>query len=93
MKIKVERGPAFSGRVPIKVLNLPVGVQVSNLGLNGVLVREDETERAITLHAEPWVTAAERPFFAVGRAESAATEHASVASTLVVEPIPTSVSR
>ena len=91
--VKVERGKAFSGRVPINVQNLPQGVRVLNVGLNGVLVRDGETERSITLHAEPWVKAVERPFYAVGKAESAATEHSSAASTLVVQPLTNAVSR
>ena len=33
----------------------------------------------MTLYAEPWVGAMERPFYAVGKAEAAATEHSSAA--------------
>ena len=45
LNLAVERGPAFSGRVPIDVRNLPQGVRVLNIGLNGVLVTENQTER------------------------------------------------
>ena len=82
----VERGPAFTGRVPIDVRNLPRGVRVLNIGLNGVLVTEAQTERPVFLYAEPWVGPTERPFFAVGRAEAAGTEHASPPIPLVVLP-------
>jgi hypothetical protein len=82
----VERSPAFEGRVPIDVRNLPTGVRVENIGLNGVLVTENQSERAVSLYAEPWVKPMERPFFAVGKCESAGTEHSSPPITLVVEP-------
>jgi WD40 repeat protein len=89
VKLSVARGPAFAGRVPIEVRNLPVGVRVLNVGLNGVLVTEAQTERSFRLAAEPWVGPAERPFYAVGKAESAGTEHSSPPVTLVVEPAAT----
>jgi WD40 repeat protein len=82
----VERSPAFEGRVPIDVRNLPQGVRVENIGLNGVLVTETQTERNVFLYAEPWVKPMERPFFAVGKCESAGTEHSSPPITLVIEP-------
>jgi WD40 repeat protein len=86
MKLAVERAPAFSGRVPIEVKNLPQGVRVLNIGLNGVLVTEKQTERAVSLYAEPWAEPSERPFFAVGKAESAGTEHSSAPISLRIQP-------
>ncbi|WZP01000.1 c-type cytochrome domain-containing protein [Isosphaeraceae bacterium EP7] len=86
LTLAVARGPAYAGRVPIDVRNLPHGVRVMNIGLNGVLVTETQVERSITLYAEPWVKATERPFYAVGRAESAGTEHSSPPITLTVLP-------
>jgi hypothetical protein len=86
MKLNVERSPAFTGRVPIEVRNLPQGVRVLNIGLNGVLVTETEHERTITLFAEPWTEPLERPFYAVGKAESAGTEESSPPILLVIEP-------
>jgi hypothetical protein len=69
MKFGVERNPNFSGRVPIDVRNLPHGVRVLNIGLNGVLVTEKQTERSVFLYAEPWVQPMERPFYASARLE------------------------
>ncbi len=86
VKFLVARGPALTGRVPIEVRNLPKGVRVMNIGLNGVLVTEVQTERTVTLYAEPWTPPGERPFFAVGRAEAAQTEHSSPPITLIVHP-------
>ncbi|MGE3821053.1 MAG: hypothetical protein AB7I30_16695, partial [Isosphaeraceae bacterium] len=88
MRLSVDRSPAFKGRVPIDVRNLPYGVRVMNIGLNGVLVTESQTDRTITLYAEPWVQPMTRPFYAVGKAESAGTEHSTKPITLVVEPGP-----
>lgn len=86
MSLSVARGAAFTGRVPIDVRNLPQGVRVLNIGLNGVLITETQTERTVFLYAEPWVEPMERPFYAVGKAESAGTEHSSAPITLVVAP-------
>jgi hypothetical protein len=86
LTLSVARGPAFTGRVPIDVRNLPHGVRVLDVGLNGVLVTEKQTERQIRLYAEPWAAAGERPFYAVGKAEAAGTEHSSPPIALTVEP-------
>ena len=89
MTLAVERGPAFRGRVPIDVKNLPQGVRVLNIGLNGVLITEAQAERTVTLLAEPWAKPMDRPFYAVGKAESAGTEHSSSPIELVVVPAQT----
>ena len=86
LTLTVERSPAFTGRVPIDVRNLPRGVQVQNIGLNGVLVTEKETSRTISIRAEPWAAPQERPFFAVANCEAAGTQHASRPIRLIVAP-------
>jgi len=86
MTLAVKRRPAFKGRVPIEVKNLPQGVRVLNIGLNGVLVTETQTERTISLLAEPWAQPMVRPFYAVGKAESAGTEDSSPPIELAVVP-------
>jgi hypothetical protein len=86
LTLSVERAPAFAGRVPIDVRNLPHGVRVLDVGLNGVLVTERQAERTIRLYAEPWAPPGGRPFYAVGKAESAGTEDSSPPIRLVVEP-------
>ena len=86
MTLAVERVPAFRGRVPIDVKNLPQGVRVLNIGLNGVLITEAQAERTVSLLAETWAQPMDRPFYAVGRAESAGTEHSSSPIELVVMP-------
>jgi hypothetical protein len=86
MTLAVRRAPAFSGRVPIDVKNLPQGVKVLDIGLNGVLVTEKQVERTVFLQAEPWVRPMARPFYAVGKAESAGTEDSSAPIELVIQP-------
>jgi hypothetical protein len=86
MTLAVKRSPAFKGRVPIEVKNLPQGVRVLNIGLNGVLITEVQTERAVFLQAEPWARPTVQPFYAVAKAESAGTEDSSPPIELVVAP-------
>jgi len=86
MTLGVQRAPAFSGRVPIEVKNLPQGVKVQDIGLNGVLVTEKQVERSVFLLAEPWVQPMVRPFYAVGKAESAGTDDSSPPIELIVTP-------
>ncbi len=84
--LKIERGPKFKGRVPIDVRNLPLGVRVLNIGLNGVLVTEAQSERTVFLYAEPWVAAGERPIYAVGKVEAKGADASSPPIPLVVLP-------
>lgn len=88
LTLRIERGNGFAGRVPIDLRNLPYGVRVLNIGLNGVLVTEQQTERAVTLYAEPWVKPQERPFFAVAQCEAAGTSDSSSAINVVILPAP-----
>jgi hypothetical protein len=68
--VRVERRNGFTGRVPVTALNLPYGVKVTNIGLNGVLVRPDETRREFTLAAESWVEPQQRGLTVTGRVET-----------------------
>lgn len=68
VRLKVEKS-GFNDRIPIEVENLPHGVIVSDIGLNGVLINPGETERVIFLHCEPWVAEQERTFVAVAKVE------------------------
>ena len=76
--LHVQRQNGFKGRVPCFVRNLPPGVRVVNLGLNGVLVTENQTSRTLTLRAEEWSKPIEQPIYMVGQVESnSTTEHTS----------------
>jgi hypothetical protein len=52
--VTIERKNAFKGRVPVDVLNLPHGLRVLDVGLNGVLINEDETSRSFVVACDPW---------------------------------------
>jgi len=83
--LHVQRQNGFKGRVPCNVDNLPPGVRVVNVGLNGVLVTEDQTSRTFTLRAEDWVQPIEQPVYVVAEVESgSSTLHASHALMLKV---------
>lgn len=68
VRLKVERND-FGARIPIDVENLPHGVIVNDIGLNGVLINENETERVVFLACEGWVEEQNRLFQAVVRVE------------------------
>jgi hypothetical protein len=84
----VQRKKGWSGRVPIDVRNLPQGVRVLDIGLNGVLITENQTERSVRIFAETGVVPQIRPFYAVGRLEAAGTEHSSRPLELEVRSVP-----
>jgi hypothetical protein len=69
LTVKVERHNGFTGRVPIAVMNLPHGVRVDDIGLNGVMITEEETSRTVHLVAESWVPPQSQPMVIVGRVE------------------------
>ncbi len=62
--LKIER-KGFKGVVNFELFNLPHGVIVDNIGLNGVLIRENETERQIFLSCRSWVPETTRQVHAV----------------------------
>jgi hypothetical protein len=68
--LHIERQNGFKGRVPCSVQNLPPGVEVVNVGLNGVLVTEAQTSRTFTLRAENWAKPIEQQIYVVGQVES-----------------------
>ena len=76
--LHIERQNGYKGRVPCFVRNLPRGVQVVNIGLNGVLVTETQTSRTFTLRAEDWAKPITQPIYVVAEVESdSSTNHAS----------------
>ena len=50
----------FAGPVSFDVENLPHGVIVADIGLNGVLIPEGQTERQIFLQCDAWVPETDR---------------------------------
>lgn len=68
--LHVDRHNGFKGRVPCLIQNLPPGVRVVNVGLNGVLVTEQQSSRTFTLHAEEWAKPIAQPIYVVATVES-----------------------
>lgn len=75
LKVKIERRNGFKGRIPLEVRGLPYGVRVLDIGLNGILITEKDTERDVVIYAEPWVTPKAMPFVVLARHEAKGTEH------------------
>jgi hypothetical protein len=49
------------------VENLPFGAIVADIGLNGVLIPDGQSERQIFLHCAPWVLEMDRLCYARAR--------------------------
>jgi hypothetical protein len=89
LAVKLDRFNGFTSRVPIEVLNLPYGVSVMDTGLNGILVRENEFERAMNIAVERWVQPMEREIYVQARVEAPSTgaiKFMSQAITLKIVP-------
>jgi hypothetical protein len=71
-RLKITRN-GHKGSVALEVLNLPHGVIVDNLGLNGLLIMPNESERQIFLTAARWVPETDRIIHAVARVAENAT--------------------
>lgn len=86
IKVKITRQNGFGGRVPVQVLNLPPRVRVMDVGLNGVLLNEDETERTFTLEALDSAQPVEQLIYLAGQIETRSNQqnlHASWEPVLV----------
>lgn len=76
--VTIDRKNGLKSRVPIDVLNLPHGLRVLDVGLNGVLITEDTVSRTFVVHCDPWAAPGPHTFYAAGRVEAKANErHAS----------------
>jgi hypothetical protein len=67
-RLVIERN-GFHGEVKFDVDNLPHGVIVDNIGLSGILITADKSERQLFLSARDWVPEQTRTFQAVAQAE------------------------
>ncbi len=63
ISVTIVRNNGFGGRVPVEVRNLPPGVEVSDTGLNGVLINENETRRTFKLHMLPTAKPLTQPIY------------------------------
>ena len=96
LTVSIERHNGFTARVPISVMNLPHGVRVDDIGLNGVMITESETTRTIHIVVEPWVRPQTQPLLIVGRVEVNSplrNEAAALPVQLVIKAAATSAAR
>lgn len=70
VNLSVLRQNGFKGRIPVNVMNLPPSVRVLDVGLNGVLINEDEDKRGFTLEALPDSEPLEQPIYVGGQIET-----------------------
>ena len=83
--LTIERHNDFKGRVLFRLNDLPFGVRPVNVGLNGIMIAENETERTFSLDSRPWVKPVTKQIYAVGIVEAlVSTEHPSVPITLEI---------
>src|SRR4029077_139430 len=87
--VTIERRNAFSGRVPVEVLNLPHGLRVLDVGLNGVLINETETSRSFVVACDSWAEPGPLLFYAAPKVEAKNERHASSPIRLEVRPAAT----
>jgi hypothetical protein len=83
--VTIERRNAFAGRVPVDVLNLPHGLRVLDVGLNGVLINETETSRSFVVACDPWAPPGPLLFYAAPKVEAKNERHASTPIRLEVK--------
>ena len=86
MTAKIQRRDGYKNRVPVEVRGLPHGVRVLDIGLNGILITEQETSRAFVIYCEPWVKPTTHPFVVLAKSERKGTEHAAKSVLLKVMP-------
>jgi len=82
--VSVARQGDFRGRVPVEVRNLPPRVRVLDVGLNGVLITEDESRRSFTVEALPGAEPGDQLIYVAGAVETRSGQPSSYASP---EPI------
>ncbi|HEY1336076.1 MAG TPA: hypothetical protein VGF59_01135 [Bryobacteraceae bacterium] len=78
--VSVARQGDFRGRVPVEVRNLPPRVRVLDVGLNGVLITEDESRRSFTIEALPTAEPADQTIYVSGQIETRSGQQSSYAA-------------
>ena len=68
--VSILRQNGFGGRVPVEVRNLPPRVRVPDVGLNGVLITEEQTQRSFTIEALPSAEPIEQMIYVSGKIET-----------------------
>jgi hypothetical protein len=95
--VSIQRQGDFHGRVPVEVRNLPPRVRVLDVGLNGVLLNEDESRRSFTIDALPNAEPVDQLIYVSGAIETRSGQQNSYAAPqpirLRIKPAVTRASR
>jgi hypothetical protein len=67
---KIARANGFAGRVPLSVNNLPFRVTVPDIGLNGILITEDQDSRTFEIVADANASPVEQTLYVTARVET-----------------------
>jgi hypothetical protein len=78
--VAIARQRDFKGRVPVEVRNLPPYVRVLDVGLNGVLITEDESRRSFTIEALPMAQPTDQMIYVAGDVETRSNQQSSYAA-------------
>ena len=70
ISVSIQRQNGFGGRVPVAVMNLPPRVKLEDIGLNGVLLNENETHRTFRIQALTNAPAIEQLIYVGGDIET-----------------------
>ncbi|HVT94741.1 MAG TPA: hypothetical protein VHD76_17970 [Bryobacteraceae bacterium] len=68
--VSIARQNGFRGRVPVEIRNLPARVLIPDVGLNGVLINENESEHTVVLEALPNCPPLEQLIYVAGSVET-----------------------
>lgn len=68
--VTIRRQNNFGGRVPVEVRNLPPRVKVSDVGLNGVMINENEDRRTFKIEALDVALPIEQTIYVGGKVET-----------------------
>jgi hypothetical protein len=78
--VSIARQGDFRGRVPVEVRNLPPRVRVLDVGLNGVLITEEEARRTFTIEALPSAEPVDQFIYVSGAIETRSGQQSSYAA-------------
>jgi hypothetical protein len=81
VRVEIARQQGFTGRVPVSVLNLPLLLTVPDIGLNGILITEQQTSREFTIVADTRALPLEQTLYLTARGEVNSGEPVDQAST------------
>lgn len=83
IKVTVERRNGFAGRVPVEVLNLPPHTDTPEVGLNRIMIIEEEESREFSIRALPGAKPLRQMVYVAGIVET----RSSQPTAFTAEPI------